>query len=544
MKRVFAVLLCLILAVGFLPRQAYAATTIDKVVLSLEYPVAGKAPADAAWYGQGYSVYDTEWYDRDDNRYLKPGDKIQVGHQYEVTIWVEADSGYVFKAANDNTPFVTATVNGTSGAVNKAYEYKAWAMITVSYYFETVPSKGWISSVDLTVPTPVTGAKPFYDKIETNSYHLANVSFSGSTDPKMKNGISWSNATNSQQLDPTTGEVFAPQTPYEFHCLVFPLEGYCITREARVRVNGKSAEAKLDYATFLSVNYTFPATASVQTQPELHVHTPGDLRYNSGEHYRYCTGCGEMVENEAHKGGKATCVEKGKCSVCGYAYLPENENHTPDTKWTACAGLYHAKLCKLCGAHCTPEEHKPGAAATETSPQTCTVCGYIIVPAKNHTHKLSKVEMVPATCLKEGRKEYYACSGCSDKFRDAAGKDKIPESEALELPALKHEYSGQWEHSETEHWMVCGNCKKPFEETRMEHDLQNGKCELCGYEEGTTEQKPPVNPEKEPEKQPATQNVPTKQKEDMDWLLPVAIGVVVFAAAIVAAVLILKKKKN
>lgn len=548
MKRLLAMLLCLVLAVCLLPGRVSAATTIENVSLTLQYPDAGKAPYEPAWYGRGYSVYDVEWYDRNKNRYLESGDKIQAGHQYEVTIWVEADSGYEFKAANDNAPSITATVNGSSAEVKKAYEYKAWAMVTVTYAFDAVPEKGWISSVDLTVPAPVTGAKPFYDEIETASYALGNVYFSGQTDPKMKNGISWYNATNFQQLDPVTGEVFAPQTPYEFHCLVFPLEGYRITREARARVNGQPAEAMLDYGTFLAVNYTFPATAPVQTQPELHVHTPGELRSNIDEHYRYCTGCGEKVEQEKHKGGKATCVEMGRCTVCNYHYLPENEDHTPDTKWTACAGLYHAKLCKLCGAHCTPEAHEPGPAATETSPQTCKVCGYILAPAKNHTHQLSKVEMVPATCLKEGVKEHYTCSGCSDKFRDAAGKDKIPESEALELPALKHAYSGQWENDENEHWMVCGNCKERFEETRMDHDLQDGKCQLCGYTEGA-EQTPTTGTEApDADKEPTASKPADSQKEparesSYNWLIPVLIGVVAFAAAIVATVLILKKKE-
>lgn len=562
MKRLFAVLLCLVLTVSILPHQSSAVSIIEEVTLSLAYPEAGKDPAEAAWYGTGYSVYATEWYDWDEYRYLEPGDKIQVGHQYEATIWVEADIGYEFQSVNDYTPAITAIINGEPVEVTKAYEYKAWAMVTLTYYFESVPEKGWITSVDLTIPAPETGAKPFYDKIETDTYWLGNVYFSSFTDPKMKNGISWYNEIDGEQLDPTTGEVFAPQTPYTFHCLIFPEDGYRITRDARVRVNGQPARARLDYATFLAVFYTFPATAPVQTEPEPHVHTPGGLRYNSGGHYRYCTGCGEIVELEEHTGGKATCVEKGKCTVCGYAYLPENEDHTPDTEWTACAGLYHAKLCTRCGAHCTPEAHQPGAEATEISPQTCTVCGYIMAPAKEHTHKLSKVEMIPATCTKEGQKEHYTCSGCSDLFSDAEGKNKISNSKNLVLPALNHEYSGLWEYSETEHWMVCNNCSEPFTETRMAHDLQNGVCQLCGYKDETGTDDPPATDPSEPENptKPEEPENPTKPKDpenptkpdtstqqppkkDSSWLVLVLIGLVSFVVAIVATVLVLKRKK-
>lgn len=541
MKRLFAVLLCLMLAVSLLPQQVFAATTIEKVTLSLAYPEAGKAPPEAAWYGKGYSVYDMEWHDWNDDRYLEPGDKIQAGHQYAVTIWVEADNGYAFKAANDNTPTVTATVNGTSSEVQKAYEYKAWAMITVSYYFESVPEKGWINSVDLTIPAPVTGAKPFYDEVSTDFYHLGNVYFSGNTDPKMKNGISWYNATNSQQLDPATGEVFAPETPYEFHCLVFPNEGYRITREARARVNGKSAKAMLDYATFLAVTYTFPATKAA------HDHTPSGWRTTGAYHYKVCTSCGDFLEQEDHKGGVATCAEKGKCSVCDYEYIDTNENHTPDTsQWLDRGSLYHYHKCSVCGAHCDVEDHEPGPAGTPDAAVVCKDCGYVITPAKNHTHKLSKVEMIPATCLKEGVKEHYACSGCSDKFTDAEGKNKIPASEALELPALKHAQSDRWGHSETEHWILCDNCKEPLEETRKEHDLQDGKCALCGYAEKAGGDETPSTDNTPTDTIPdaTAPQAPGKNENGMPWWVFLLIGVAAVAAGLGGGMLILAKKKK
>ena len=41
----------------------------------------------------------------------------------------------------------------------------------------------------------------------------------------------------------------------------------------------------------------------------------------------------------------------------------------------------HAHKCPNCDAHDTVQPHTPGAAATAESPQTCTVCGYIMAPA-------------------------------------------------------------------------------------------------------------------------------------------------------------------
>ena len=45
----------------------------------------------------------------------------------------------------------------------------------------------------------------------------------------------------------------------------------------------------------------------------------------------------------------------------------------------------HAHKCRYDDTHDTPVAHTPGAAATETTPQTCTECGYIITPALGHT---------------------------------------------------------------------------------------------------------------------------------------------------------------
>ena len=56
----------------------------------------------------------------------------------------------------------------------------------------------------------------------------------------------------------------------------------------------------------------------------------------------------------------------------------------------------------------------PGAAATETDPQICTVCGYIIAPATGHIHHTTTlVPAVEATCVDMGHRAYYTCSGCS-----------------------------------------------------------------------------------------------------------------------------------
>ena len=94
MKKILSIVLVLALCLALQPLSASATTTITRVNLTLEYPVAGKtAYTTAAINGNGYSVYSIEWYDRTDSRFLDTGEKFQADHQYKATVWVEAKEG-------------------------------------------------------------------------------------------------------------------------------------------------------------------------------------------------------------------------------------------------------------------------------------------------------------------------------------------------------------------------------------------------------------------------------------------------------------------
>ena len=81
----------------------------------------------------------------------------------------------------------------------------------------------------------------------------------------------------------------------------------------------------------------------------------------------------------------------------------------------------HWHECSLCHDKKDEAAHTPGAAATETTPQKCTECDYIITPALGHTHSLTPVAAKDATCTNDGNTAYYVCSGCSKWYEDAAG---------------------------------------------------------------------------------------------------------------------------
>ena len=376
MKKILSIVLVLALCLALQPLSASATTNITRVNLTLEYPVAGKAAyTTAAINGNGYSVCSIEWYDRTDSRFLDTGEKFQADHQYKATVWVEAKEGYQFSHADDNTPAIGGYINGEEVEVTKAFEYKAWAMVCLTYYFPSTPAKGWIKSVNLIVPAPVVGEEPSYTQLTGNGYGSANVSFSGSGNPNMQNGIAW--YVGSELLKPGH-DSFDENTIYTFHCLLFPEgENYRFTPDAKVTVNGKEAEVSLDYDTFLSVTYEFPATGAK------HTHTPSEWRTTGAYHYKACTTCGEFLDQEDHTGGAATCTEKAKCEVCGEPY-GQNE---PDHKWSP-TYLYqdktgHAWVCADCKQHSQVIPHEAGPAGTPGADVVCKDCGYVMEKGEN-----------------------------------------------------------------------------------------------------------------------------------------------------------------
>ena len=482
-KRLFSLLLCYVMVLMLLPFTVFATTEISTIALTgFMEPVAGKPCENylvLTTSTPGVSFYGIDWLDKTADRFLDGNETFQTGHIYQVQIWMEAKDGYSFKCVNDYTPAITATLDGKTLKVAKAFEYKAYAMVVLIY--------------------------------------------------------------------------------------------------------------------------EFPAIGSSNNPAESHVHTPSDWRITGAYHYKACTTCGDFLEQEDHKGGKATCVDKGICTVCGYEYLETTEEHIPDTsKWIARAEMYHFHACKLCGAHCDIEDHKwspryhpvdasghayqcadckgydkikphnPGPAATETSPQTCKDCGYIITPVQKHTHTLTLVAEVAPTCTESGMNAYYICSGCNLKSWDAAGKDVIADGKDLTIPPQGHHISNGWGFDAQTHWRICAVCEARMIETDMAHDLQDGKCTTCEYvSPAPTETAPPETaptetapPEPTPSETASVGSSPTEAsrkpakphktaeaeyEDGLPWWAFLLIGFAATGAGICGGVLVIgltKKKKR
>lgn len=271
-------------------------------------------------------------------------------------------------------------------------------------------------------------------------------------------------------------------------------------------------------------------------------HKEGTWSYNSTHHYKKCTVCAVMIPstNTAHTGGTATCTEKAKCSVCSALYGQVSDDHKWSPKYHPVDEKGHAYQCADCKTYDTVKPHNPGPEATDTTPQTCRDCGYIITPAKNHTHKYQKVEAVSATCVIPGSKEYYTCDGCEQWWWDIEGKEPISDKSSVKLEALGHFTGEQWSFDDETHWLDCVVCMQPVEEGREPHrdEDSDGRCDVCLQGENAAEGTEPTEP---PETLPSPSG--EKSSGSNGWFVLVLVALITFAVTTTAAVIILKKKK-
>ena len=218
-----------------------------------------------------------------------------------------------------------------------------------------------------------------------------------------------------------------------------------------------------------------------------------DWTSDATHHWHECTNenC-DVTDNSGkngyaeHSGGKATCTEKAKCTVCGVKYgAIDPANHTGTEQWTQTAATHEKKwsccgvvtvqsenhkwtdgVCSECGYMCqhkdtdknhicdicgkTISEHKDadnnhicdycnkkisdhtGGTATCKDKAICEICkeSYGSLDPNNHTD-LKHIDAKAATAAEEGNKEYWYCGDCKKYFSDAAAKAEITKADTV-----------------------------------------------------------------------------------------------------------------
>lgn len=114
------------------------------------------------------------------------------------------------------------------------------------------------------------------------------------------------------------------------------------------------------------------------------------------------------------------------------------------------------------------------------------------VPA-GHTCKLETVARIDPTCTTAGKEAYFVCNGCGKFFSDAQGKAPISDLSAWgNLEILPHTES-DWKSDGENHRKECTVCKAEITGTKTAHIYEEGKCSVCGYEQGAATD--PVTPD-------------------------------------------------
>lgn len=201
---------------------------------------------------------------------------------------------------------------------------------------------------------------------------------------------------------------------------------YCVSKS--ITVNDSHLKEVKDGNTVLGASngtYTLPAGT--------HNITATDLAGNSTSI--------TVTVNEAHDPNKddGNCATAVTCKVCGDVVTPAKSHNyawtsDPEGHWMKCRNAG-------CTSKTTLQRHVPGAAATEDTAQTCTVCGYTINPPLGHVcqNHLQKVNATTATCTQDGNNEYYKCT-CGKIYSDTGAQNEKSESD-FSIPATGHSYS-------------------------------------------------------------------------------------------------------
>ena len=194
----------------------------------------------------------------------------------------------------------------------------------------------------------------------------------------------------------------------------------------------------------------------------------------------------------------ATCTTAGSydevvyCTACGNELSRTQKTidklaHDYDTtKWVKADENQHGHKCKNCDAITDLTAHVPGAAATETTPQLCTKCGYVIAPATHPVHTWVFVAETPATCNATGVKEHYKCD-CRRKSVTDGVYDIVSDTELI-LAINPANHTGapgsEWLSDSENHWQEYTCCHARANEAAHSGGAATctaqAVCEVCG----------------------------------------------------------------
>lgn len=197
-----------------------------------------------------------------------------------------------------------------------------------------------------------------------------------------------------------------------------------------------------------------------------------------------CLHCGTVKQENAkplgHKWKNAcdTTCENG----CG---TTREAPHNYGKEWVKDAtGHWHE--CVDCHTKKDFTSHTPGAAATETTAQTCTVCKYEINPALGHVHQVS------TAWISDGESHWHRCEKKNCLYRENEAEHDYDDDCDMDCNTCgyvrvpPHNYAPEWQANASGHWHLCTLCGAKSEV--LEHipgpeatETDPQICEECNY---------------------------------------------------------------
>lgn len=479
---------------------------ISKVgVTDIDAPVTGQSPDytavysnvnyGAADYNSKYTKNGISWYNETDKKTMSTLDKFEEGKTYSVQIMIWTNDGYEFQYKSGSVN-VVATVNGKNAEVSSRTNEEVTLYYTFPKIAEHKHSPLKVDEVNATCKE--AGKKAYY---------------------------------------------FCPECGKNFE------DAKCTKEIADINSWGKIEKLEHTGGKATCENRAICKNCG-EYYGELAEHSFGsawDYKDASG-HAHKCKVCGINDTIISHSGGTAKCGGLAKCAECKAEYGEVMQHQWSETpNYTDKNG--HAHKCTICGEHDTVVKHTPGAEATETSAQLCTVCGYMIKPKLSHEHSLAKMDEVDATCTTSGKKAYYYCKSCNAIFSDSKGNNEIVDGSEIIIEATGHKES-KWKSDEDTHWKECTvkGCGEIVVGKEAHDFSKSGKCTVCSYRQESgddseqvsdTDDKSDTSPdgEKVDDEAPASDNTAM-------WIAVIACGIVALACIIVVAVVLTKKNKK
>ena len=184
-------------------------------------------------------------------------------------------------------------------------------------------------------------------------------------------------------------------------------------------------------------------------------------------HALICDGCGFAQESMEHiPGPEATADTSQDCTVCGRMLKAAlNHLHVYSEAWSA-DDNGHWHTCQYCENRSDQQFHSYESACDDT----CDICGYIRVPPHDYSDVL--------TCDATGH--YYPCRSCDEKKNFAAHTPGAAASISAaqgctvcgyELaPRIAHDHEYTVEDGKHYHTCICGETTAAVDEA---------ECEIC-----------------------------------------------------------------